>query len=55
MLSALGDAAAKVAGIQAGARHYITKPFRSADLVARVQECLRAAPRQYDVQPTTRG
>jgi DNA-binding response OmpR family regulator len=40
ILSALCGTADKVAGLQAGIRHYVTKPFRSADLLARVGECV---------------
>jgi DNA-binding response OmpR family regulator len=33
-----------VAGIQAGARHYLTKPFRVPDLVAKVRSVLPVVP-----------
>ena len=33
-----------VAGIQAGARHYLTKPFKMQDLLAKVRSILPAAP-----------
>ncbi len=34
-----------VEGINAGARHYLTKPFRSADLEAKIVRLLAAPPR----------
>ncbi len=39
-LSALGSAADLVAGINAGARHYITKPFKMDDLMVKVERAL---------------
>jgi DNA-binding response OmpR family regulator len=33
-----------IAGIQAGARHYLTKPFRVPDLLAKVRSVLPAVP-----------
>jgi DNA-binding response OmpR family regulator len=35
-LTAKGGAMDVVAGINAGARHYVTKPFKIADVVAKV-------------------
>ena len=33
-----------IAGIQAGARHYLTKPFRMAELVEKVKSIIRPHP-----------
>jgi len=33
-----------IAGIQAGARHYLTKPFKVQDLLAKVRSVLPAVP-----------
>jgi two-component system KDP operon response regulator KdpE len=43
MLTARGDEAAKVRGLQMGADDYITKPFGFPELLARVQAVLRRA------------
>lgn len=44
LLSAVGDEEDKVAALQAGADDYVTKPFGSRELVARLQAALRRAP-----------
>lgn len=43
MLTAMADEDQVIAGLQAGADDYITKPFRLAELLARVQAQLRRA------------
>src|SRR5207237_4765194 len=43
MLTALGEEAAKVRGLQMGADDYVTKPFGFPELLARVQAVLRRA------------
>ena len=44
VLSAVGDEEDKVAALEAGADDYVTKPFGSRELVARLQAALRRAP-----------
>ena len=47
MLTALGDEPDKVAGLDAGADDYITKPFSTQELLARIRAVLRRrAPEQ---------
>ena len=41
-LTAKGGALDVVAGINAGARHYVTKPFKVADVVAKVKSMTKA-------------
>jgi DNA-binding response OmpR family regulator len=52
MLTALGEEADRVLGLQLGADDYVTKPFSPRELVLRVQSVLRragnAAPAQTD-------
>ncbi|WP_446425304.1 response regulator transcription factor [Mailhella sp.] len=52
MVSALGDPTDRVAGLHAGADDYITKPFFTAELIARIQAVLR---RSSDVVKDTRA
>ena len=40
-LTAKGDAKDQIRGIQVGAKHYITKPFKLADVVAKVKKALK--------------
>lgn len=41
MLTALGDESAMLDGLQAGADHYLVKPFRVPELLARITSLLR--------------
>ncbi|MFG1951677.1 response regulator transcription factor [Micromonospora sp. NPDC048830] len=50
MLTALGDEADRVAGLEVGADDYVTKPFSPRELVLRIRSVLRrAAPRDAGV------
>jgi CheY-like chemotaxis protein len=42
MLTAKGGPMDMITGINAGARHYVTKPFKAADLVDKVRKALAA-------------
>ena len=44
VLSAIGEEEEKVRALEAGADDYVTKPFGSRELVARLQAALRRAP-----------
>jgi two-component system KDP operon response regulator KdpE len=54
VLSAVGEEEQKVRALQAGADDYITKPFGSRELVARLQAALRRVRRE-DEQPVIRA
>ncbi len=43
MLTALGDVVDKVVGLRMGADDYLTKPFETAELLARIEALLRRA------------
>ena len=55
MLTARGDEADRVAGLDAGADDYIAKPFSTKELLARVRAVLRRKAPQQDAQPLTVG
>lgn len=56
MLTARGDEPDKVAGLDAGADDYITKPFSTQELLARIRAVLRRrAPEQVDDTVTIGG
>jgi DNA-binding response OmpR family regulator len=48
MLSARGEVADRIHGLDSGADDYLTKPFEAAELVARVRALLRRASRTPD-------
>jgi DNA-binding response OmpR family regulator len=53
MLTALGEEADRVVGLEVGADDYVTKPFSPRELVLRVRSVLRrAAPKAGDDRPT---
>lgn len=52
MLTARGDLADRVAGLELGADDYLAKPFEPRELVARIQTVLR---RTVDAHPTPSG
>jgi DNA-binding response OmpR family regulator len=51
MLTALGEEADRVAGLEAGADDYVTKPFSPRELTLRVQAVLRRAATAHPVPP----
>ncbi|MDQ1445963.1 MAG: hypothetical protein QOI20_2427 [Acidimicrobiaceae bacterium] len=53
MLTARVQQADKMAGLNAGADDYVTKPFDPAELVARIQAALRRVRQLRDVSPLT--
>lgn len=56
MLTARGDEPDKVAGLDAGADDYITKPFSTQELLARIRAVLRRrAPEQVAARVTVGG
>ena len=55
MLTARGDEPDKVAGLDAGADDYITKPFSTQELLARIRAVLRRRAPEQDSGPVTIG
>ena len=57
MLTALGSAEDRVAGLEQGADDYVTKPFSPRELVLRVDAVLRRSrePASVDARPSTDG
>lgn len=53
MLTALSDVDSKVAGLDAGADDYISKPFDLRELAARIRALIRANQRERDRNATT--
>ena len=53
MLTALADIDQKVAGFDAGADDYVTKPFDLRELSARVNALIRSAQRERERSPST--
>jgi two-component system, OmpR family, phosphate regulon response regulator OmpR len=54
MLTARGDAAERIAGLEAGADDYLPKPFEPRELLLRIAAILRRAPRQPEEPQTMR-
>jgi two-component system phosphate regulon response regulator PhoB len=55
MLTARGDEPDKVAGLDAGADDYITKPFSTQELLARIRAVLRRRAPEQDAEAVTIG
>jgi two-component system phosphate regulon response regulator PhoB len=55
MLTARGDEPDKVAGLDAGADDYITKPFSTQELLARIRAVLRRRAPEHGGAPVTVG
>ena len=55
MLTARGDEVDRVAGLDAGADDYITKPFSTKELLARIRAVLRRRAPEQDLSVATAG
>ena len=55
MLTARGDEPDKVAGLDAGADDYITKPFSTQEMLARIRAVLRRRAPEQDTEAVTIG
>jgi len=55
MLTARGDEIDRVAGLDAGADDYITKPFSTKELLARIRAVLRRRAPEQDLSVATAG
>jgi two-component system KDP operon response regulator KdpE len=55
VLSAVGDEAEKVRALDAGADDYVTKPFGTEELIARLRAALRRAARGAPDEPVLRA
>ena len=55
MLTARGDEPDKIAGLDAGADDYITKPFSTQELLARIRAVLRRRPPEHTNEVLTIG
>lgn len=55
MLTARGDEIDRVAGLDAGADDYITKPFSTKELLARIRAVLRRRAPERDLSAATAG
>jgi two-component system KDP operon response regulator KdpE len=55
VLSAVGDEAEKVRALEAGADDYVTKPFGTDELIARLRAALRRAGRSEAEEPVLRA
>lgn len=55
MLTARGDEVDRVAGLDAGADDYITKPFSTKELLARIRAVLRRRAPEQDMSIATAG
>jgi two-component system phosphate regulon response regulator OmpR len=53
MLTAMGEAEARIQGFEAGADDYLAKPFEPRELVLRITSILRRVPRSPELFPTT--